>query len=176
MSLNNRITPCLWFDGQAEEAANFYTSIFKNSKILQVQRYTEAGHDIHGQEAGSVMMVEFELNGHRFAGLNGGPQFKFDEAVSFQIDCANQEEVDYYWEKLGEGGDEKKKGCGWLADKFGVSWQVVPSAVKEMMSDPDKSKVMRVTDAVMKMKKLDIAALEKVRNEEGKFKRVGHDV
>lgn len=161
MSLN-KITPCLWFDGQAEEAASHYISIFqKNSKITNIQRYTEAGKEHHGQEAGSIMVVAFELHGHPFVGLNGGPLFKFNEAISFQIDCASQEEVDHYWEKLGEGGDETKRQCGWLADKFGVAWQVVPTVLKEMMDSPDEEKVKRVTVAMMAMKKLDIAALQK---------------
>ncbi|RYP40350.1 hypothetical protein DL767_001762 [Monosporascus sp. MG133] len=160
MSLN-KITTCLWFDGQAEEAANLYISIFKNSKITHAQRYTEVGQEIHGQEPGSLMVIGFELNGHPFVGLNGGPLFKFSEAISFQIDCANQEEVDYYWEKLGAGGDEAKRQCGWLSDKFGVSWQVVPKALKEMLHNPDNEKVKRVTVAMMAMKKLDIAELQK---------------
>lgn len=160
MSLN-KITTCLWFDGRAEEAANHYTSIFQNSKISHIQRYTEAGQEHHGQAPGSVLVVEFSLNGHPFVGLNGGPHFKFNEAVSFQIDCANQAEVDYYWDKLGEGGDEARRQCGWLADKFGVAWQVVPSRLKELMSQDDKVKADRVTVAMMKMKKLDIEALEK---------------
>jgi predicted 3-demethylubiquinone-9 3-methyltransferase (glyoxalase superfamily) len=160
MSLNN-ITTCLWFDGQAEEAANHYTSIFKNSKITTKQLYTEAGKEVHGREPGSIMVVEFELNGHKFVGLNGGPLFKFNEAISFQIDCGDQEEVDYYWEKLGEGGDEAKCQCGWLADKFGVSWQVVPRVLKELMADEDAEKAKRVTVAMLAMKKIDIAGLQK---------------
>jgi predicted 3-demethylubiquinone-9 3-methyltransferase (glyoxalase superfamily) len=155
----SKITPCLWFDGQAEEAAHFYTAIFKNSKILRTQRYTDAGQHAHNREPGSVMAVEFELNGLRFVGLNGGPHFTFNEAISFQIDCSDQEEVDHYWYKLGEGGNETKQQCGWLADKFGVSWQVVPSALKDMMSDDDVEKVKRVTAAMMGMKKLDIGKL-----------------
>ncbi|KAK9326075.1 3-demethylubiquinone-9 3-methyltransferase-domain-containing protein [Lipomyces orientalis] len=161
MSLN-KITTCLWFNGQAEEAANYYTSIFKNSKITHVQRYTEAGKEIHGQEPGSVLVVEFKLDDHSFVALNGGPQFKFNESISFQVDCASQDEVDYFWKKLGEGGDEAKRQCGWLADKFGVSWQIVPTALKEMLSDPDRAKADRVTVEMMKMKKLDIATLRKV--------------
>jgi len=155
------ITTCLWFNGQAEEAANFYISIFPNSKITHIQRYLEAGKEIHGQEPGSVLVAEFNLDGHRFVGLNGGPQFKLSEAVSFQIDCASQDEVDYYWGKLGEGGDPAKQQCGWLADKFGVSWQVVPTALKEMLSSGKTDGVGRVTEAMMKMHKLDIAELEK---------------
>jgi predicted 3-demethylubiquinone-9 3-methyltransferase (glyoxalase superfamily) len=157
----NKITTCLWFDGQAEEAAKFYTSIFKNSHIKGSQPYSDAGEEIHGQKPGSTMVVEFELNGHPFVGLNGGPLFKFNEAISFQIHCANQEEIDYYWDKLGEGGDEKKQQCGWLGDKFGVSWQVVPSNMKELMGGGDKERSDRVTNAFMKMKKLDIAELKK---------------
>jgi predicted 3-demethylubiquinone-9 3-methyltransferase (glyoxalase superfamily) len=163
MSLN-KITTCLWFDGQAEEAANHYTSIFKNSSIITTQRYTDAGTETHGREPGSVMVVEFELNGQRFVGLNGGPHFKFSPAISFQIDCHDQDEVDYYWEKLGEGGDESTRQCGWLADKFGVSWQVVPTVLKKLLGDEDKAKVKRVTAAMMSMKKLDIAGLEKARD------------
>lgn len=160
MSLN-KITICLWFDGQAEEAANHYTSIFQNSKITNIQRYTDAGKEHHGREPGSVMVVAFELNGHPFVGLNGGPHFKFNEAVSFQVDCANQDEVDYYWEKLGEGGDEARRQCGWLADKFGVAWQVVPTALKEMLDGNDVEKVKRVTVEMMSQTKMDIAALRK---------------
>ncbi|OCL11649.1 putative 3-demethylubiquinone-9 3-methyltransferase [Glonium stellatum] len=160
MSLN-KITPCLWFNGQAEEAANFYTSIFKNSKVTKIQRYTEAGKEAHGQEPGSVLVTAFELNGQPFVALNGGPQFKFNEAISFQIDCANQEEVDYYWEHLGKDADGSKQQCGWLGDKFGVVWQVVPTALKEMLGDSDVERVKRVTVAMMAMKKLNIAELRK---------------
>jgi predicted 3-demethylubiquinone-9 3-methyltransferase (glyoxalase superfamily) len=160
MSLN-KITTCLWFDGQAEEAADYYTSIFKNSKITHTQRFHEAGKEIHGQEPGNVMVVEFELNGHVFVALNGGPLFKFSEAVSFQIDCADQSEIDYYWEKLGAGGDPAKQQCGWLADKFGVSWQVTPKVLKEMIADSDKAKAERAMAAMLQMKKFDIEALKK---------------
>lgn len=155
------ITPCLWFDGQAEEAANFYISIFKSGRILSAQRFTEAGQEIHGRPPGSVMVIEFELNGQKFTGLNGGPHFKFNEAVSFQIHCETQEEVDHYWDRLGEGGDENAKQCGWLKDRFGLSWQVVPTPLLRMLADKDPAKVMRVTEAMMQMKKLDIAALRK---------------
>ena len=116
-----KITPCLWFDAQAEEAAKFYTSIFKNSKIVSMTRYGEAGHEVHGRPAGTVMTVAFELDGHAFTALNGGPLFKFNEAISFQVSCKTQEELDYYWEKLSEGGDAKAQQCGWLKDKYGVS-------------------------------------------------------
>jgi len=158
---SNKITPCLWFNGQAEEAANLYTSLFKNSRITKVTRYTEAGQEIHGQPANQVLVVAFELGGQPFVALNGGPQFKFNEAVSFQIDCANQDEVDDFWVKLGEGGDESKRQCGWIADRFGVSWQVVPNVLAKMLDDPDIEKVKRVTVAMMAMKKLDIADLQK---------------
>ena len=166
VKVTNKITPCLWFNGNAEEAANLYTSVFKNSKITNISRYTEAGKEFHGHEAGQVLVVAFELDGHPFVGLNGGPQFKFSEAVSFQIDCADQAEVDHFWEKLGEGGDPEKRQCGWLADKFGVAWQVVPSALTKMLTDPDVEKVKRATVAMMHMKKFDIAGLQKAFNGE----------
>jgi len=156
-----QITTCLWFDGQAEDAANFYVSIFKKSKITHIQRYTDAGKEHHGHEAGTVLVAEFELNGHRFVGLNGGPQFKHSPAVSFMINCDTQEEVDYYWDKLKEGGPEEAQQCGWVTDKFGVSWQVVPKVLYEMMSHPDKEKANRATVAMMHMKKLEIEGLQK---------------
>ncbi|RYP70680.1 hypothetical protein DL771_005284 [Monosporascus sp. 5C6A] len=155
------LTTCLWFDGQAEEAANFYVSVFKNSKITHIQRYSDAGKELHGHEPGTVLIVEFELNGHRFVGLNGGPNFKFSPATSFMVDCDTQEEVDYYWDKLREGGDVAAQQCGWLADKYGVSWQIVPRVLKRMMSSPDKEKADRATMAMMQMHKLDIAGLQK---------------
>lgn len=148
-------TTCLWFDTQGEEAANFYASIFKNSRIGDVQRYTSAGP---GPE-GSVMTVQFELNGQRFMALNGGPQYHFTPAVSLVVECADQAEVDYYWERLSEGGEEV--ACGWLQDKFGLSWQVVPTPFLEMITDPNPEKVTRVTQAMFAMKKLDLAALER---------------
>ena len=154
------ITPCLWFDSQAEEAARFYTGIFKNSRIGTISRYGEAGHEVHGRTAGSVMTVEFELNGQPFTALNGGPHFKFNEAVSFQIMCQTQEEVDHYWNKLSQGGDPKAQQCGWLKDKYGLSWQVVPSVLAKLMSDPDREKAGRVMEALLQMKKLDIAELK----------------
>jgi predicted 3-demethylubiquinone-9 3-methyltransferase (glyoxalase superfamily) len=159
MATIQAITPCLWFDSQAEEAARFYTGIFKNSKIGKVSRYTEAGNEVHGQPAGKVMVVQFELNGQPFTALNGGPQFKFNEAISFQVMCQTQEEVDHYWNKLSQGGDPKAQQCGWLKDKFGLSWQVVPTVLAELMSDPDKEKSGRAMEAMLQMKKLDIAAL-----------------
>jgi predicted 3-demethylubiquinone-9 3-methyltransferase (glyoxalase superfamily) len=155
------IVPCLWFDTQGEEAARFYTGIFKNSKIGKISRYTEAGREVHGRPAGSVMTVEFELNGQPFTALNGGPHFKFNEAVSFQIICQNQEEVDHYWNKLTQAGDPSAQQCGWLKDKYGLSWQVVPTVLVELMSDPDREKSGRAMQALLQMKKLDIAALKR---------------
>jgi predicted 3-demethylubiquinone-9 3-methyltransferase (glyoxalase superfamily) len=159
MEPTKRIAPCLWFDDQAEEAAKFYTGIFENSKITQVARYGEAGREVHGKEPGSVMTVAFELDGNPFTALNGGPVFKFTEAISFQVDCETQQEVDHFWTKLSEGGDPQAQQCGWLKDKFGVSWQIVPKVLVELMSDPDPMKGQRATAAMMQMKKLDIAAL-----------------
>jgi predicted 3-demethylubiquinone-9 3-methyltransferase (glyoxalase superfamily) len=155
-----KITPCLWFDTEAEDAAKFYCSIFENSKIEQVSRYVDAGQEIHGKKAGSVMVVAFNLEGQKFVALNGGPQFKFDEAISFQISCRTQKEVDYFWSKLtAEGG--KEGPCGWLKDKFGLSWQVVPTSLIDMMLDKDANKLARVTNAFLKMKKFDIEALKR---------------
>lgn len=156
-----RITPCLWFDDQAEEAAGFYTGLFPNSWIVEVSRYGEAGHEFHGKPPGSVMTVAFELDGQAFTALNGGPVFKFNEAVSFQVNCETQEEVDFYWEKLSAGGDQAAQQCGWLKDRFGVSWQVVPGALIEMMNDIDRTKAERVTEAMLSMKKIDIAELQR---------------
>lgn len=161
MQISQKIAPCLWFDNQAEAAANFYTSVFKNSKITKISRYGEAGHEIHKRPAGSVMTVAFELAGQPFTALNGGPIFKFNEAISFQVYCDTQEEVDYYWDRLSAGGDERAKQCGWLKDKYGVSWQVVPVVLEEMMNDPDRRKSERVMTALLQMKKLDIAALKR---------------
>jgi predicted 3-demethylubiquinone-9 3-methyltransferase (glyoxalase superfamily) len=155
-----KITPCLWFDSNAEEAVNFYASIFKNSKIGKTSRYGEAGYEIHGKPAGTVLTIEFELNGQAFTALNGGPIFKFNEAISFQVSCESQEEVDYYWEKLSEGGDEKAQQCGWLKDKYGLSWQIVPTALGKMLADNDTNKTDRVMTALLKMKKIDIKTLE----------------
>jgi len=148
-----KITPNLWFDTEAEEAADFYVSVFKNSRVVNVARYTEAGP----RPAGTVMTVEFELDGNRFVGINGGPQFKFDEAVSFQITCETQDEVDYYWERLTDGGQESQ--CGWLKDRFGLAWQVVPSGMAEVFANPDPESARRAMEAMLKMSKLDIATL-----------------
>ncbi|SOD41992.1 VOC family protein [Nitrosovibrio sp. Nv4] len=161
MESTQKITPCLWFDDQAEEAVEFYTGIFRNSKILNISRYGEAGHEIHGKPAGTVMTVTFELQGQAFTALNGGPAFKFNEAISFQVDCETQEEVDYYWEKLSEGGDEKAQQCGWLKDKYGVSWQVVPGILLKMLNDPNPEKSQRTMEAMLRMKKIDIAELKR---------------
>jgi predicted 3-demethylubiquinone-9 3-methyltransferase (glyoxalase superfamily) len=131
-----RITPCLWFDDQAEEAAKFYTAVFRDSRIVRVARYGEAGHDVHGRPAGTVMIVAFELDGQAFTALNGGPMFKFNEAISLQVNCETQEEVDYYWERLSEGGDRSAQQCGWLKDRYGVSWQIVPTVLPELVGNP----------------------------------------
>ena len=152
------ITPCLWFDTEAEQAANHYVSIFQNSRIGKIGRYGKEGKEFHGKEAGSVMAVEFEIEGMTFVALNGGPQFKFDEAISFQIHCDTQAEVDYFWSRLSEGG--KEGPCGWLKDKFGLSWQVVPDALIELLQDANAEKSGRVMKSMLQMKKLDIAALK----------------
>ena len=166
MISSEKIVPCLWFDTQAEEAARFYTDIFKNSKIGTITRYSDAGHEVHGRAAGTVMTVDFELNGQKFTALNGGPHFKFNEAISFQIMCKDQEEVDYYWNKLSQGGDPSAQQCGWLKDRFGLSWQVVPTPLLEMMTDPDQEKADRTMEAMLQMKKLDIAELERAHDGE----------
>ena len=151
-----KLSTCLWFDTQAEEAAKFYVSVFKNSKVGHVSHYAQ---DVQGKKAGSVMVVEFEINGQAFTALNGGPQYKFTEAVSFQVACDSQEEIDYFWDRLTEGGQEGP--CGWLKDRFGLSWQVVPNQLIEMMLDKDAKKVARVTNAFLQMKKFDIEALKR---------------
>ena len=160
-----KISPCLWFDDQGEEAAKFYTSIFKDSKIGDVTRYGKEGYEIHGREEGTVMTVEFEIEGQKFLALNGGPIFKFNEAISFQVYCETQEELDNYWEKLSEGGDEKAQQCGWLKDKYGVSWQIVPTILIKMLKDKDSEKSQRVMKAMLQMHKLDISTLKKAYNE-----------
>jgi predicted 3-demethylubiquinone-9 3-methyltransferase (glyoxalase superfamily) len=150
-----KITPCLWFDDQAEDAANFYTSVFPSSRIVDVDRYGEAGP----RPAGMVMIVTFELDGQLFTALNGGPEFTIDEAISFEVSCETQEEVDHYWSKLSEGGEEGP--CGWLKDKFGVSWQIVPNALPRLLRDSDREKSQRVMKAMLGMKKIEIDELEK---------------
>jgi predicted 3-demethylubiquinone-9 3-methyltransferase (glyoxalase superfamily) len=164
MSIVARIAPCLWFEDQAERAAGFYTSIFPNSRIDRIARYGAAGHDIHGRPAGSVMTVSFELDRQPFTALNGGPLFRFNEAISLQVFCASQTEIDYYWSKLGDGGDEKAQQCGWLKDMYGLSWQIVPSALGEMLGDPKSPSSERVMNAMLAMKKLDLAALQRAHD------------
>ena len=154
-----KITPCLWFDTEGEEAANFYTSVFPNSRIVDVSRYGEAGP----RPEGTVMVVSFELDGQKFTALNGGPEFTFSEAISFQVSCENQEEVDAFWSKLSEGGEEGP--CGWLKDKYGVSWQIVPTALPRLLGDPDREKSQRVMQAMLKMKKIEIDELERAAAE-----------
>lgn len=160
-SATQRITPFLWFDNQAEEAAKFYTSIFKNSKVLTTTRYTKEAEQASGRPAGSVMTVEFQLEGQPFTALNGGPIFKFNEALSLVVHCKNQEEVDYYWNKLTEGGDKQAQQCGWLKDRFGLSWQVIPDKLLKLLSDPDPEKGRRVMAAMLQMKKIDLPELER---------------
>lgn len=161
-----KIIPCLWFDRNAEEAANFYTSIFKNSKIGHISRYGEAGYEIHRMPAGTVLTIEFELNGQKFTALNGGPVFKFNEAISFQVHCESQDEVDYYWDRLSAGGDEKAQQCGWLKDKFGLSWQIVPTLLVKLLQDPDPQKSARVMNAMLQMKKIEIKRLQQAYDED----------
>jgi predicted 3-demethylubiquinone-9 3-methyltransferase (glyoxalase superfamily) len=155
-----KITPFLWFDNQAEEAVKFYTSVFKNSKIVNVARYGEAGAKASGKPMGTAMTVAFQLGGQEFVALNGGPHFKLTEAISFVVNCKTQEEVDHYWEKLSEGGNEKAQQCGWLKDKYGLSWQIVPTVLGEMLQDKDARKSERVMSSLLKMKKLDIKTLK----------------
>jgi len=166
MATMQRITSCLWFDKQAEEAAKYYTSIFKNSRIGKISHYGNEGQEVHGMAPGTVLTIEFELEGQKFLGLNGGPLFKFTEAISLVVNCETQEEVDYYWDKLSEGGDPKAQQCGWLKDKFGLSWQVVPTIMAELLSDTDPAKAGRAMRALLQMKKLDIETLK--RASEGK--------
>ena len=160
MATMQKISSNLWFDNQAEEAANFYVSVFRNSKIGRITRYNEEGHEIHKRPAGSIMTVEFFLDGQTFVALNGGPIFKFNESISFIINCDTQEEIDYYWNKLTEGGDPNSQQCGWLKDKFGLSWQVVPVMLDDMFLDSTENS-KRAMKAMLGMKKLDIDALQK---------------
>ncbi len=161
MQFTHKISPCLWFDNQAEEAANFYVSVFKNSKIVATSRYSKVGQEIHHRPPGSVMTVAFELEGQPFTALNGGPEFKFNEAISLQINCRNQEEVNYYWDKLSKGGDPKAQQCGWVKDKFGLSWQVVPTVLLDMLKDHESQTAQRAMEAMLQMKKIDIRELER---------------
>ncbi len=161
MATLQRITPCLWFDDQAEEAARLYTGIFPNSRITATTHYSDVGTEIHGRPPGSVMVVQFELDGHPFTGLNGGPIFQFNEAVSFQVNCTSQDEIDFYWSRLGAGGDPRAQQCGWLKDRFGLSWQVVPEGMDRMMADADSPGAKRAMAAMLRMKKIDMAELER---------------
>ena len=154
-----KITPFLWFDGQAEEAVNYYVSIFKKSRISSISRYDDAGAAASGRPKGSAMTVAFELEGQAFVALNGGPMFKFTEAISFVVDCETQAEIDHYWEKLSEGGEKNAQQCGWLKDKYGLSWQIVPRVLGELLSGPDPAKAGRVMQVMLQMKKIDLAAL-----------------
>ena len=156
-----KITPCLWFDTQAEEAAKFYASVFKNSKVGKVSRYGKEGFEVHGKKAGTVMTVEFEIEGQKFLALNGGPHFKFNEAVSFQVPCETQEEIDYFWSTLAKDGEEGR--CGWLKDKFGLSWQVFPRALPEMLMDGNSETAQRVMRSTLQMRKIDLAALKRAQ-------------
>jgi predicted 3-demethylubiquinone-9 3-methyltransferase (glyoxalase superfamily) len=160
MATMQKIKSNLWFDHQAEEAAKYYTTIFKNSAILKTTHYGKEGFEIHKMPEGTVMTVEFQLEGQRFVALNGGPLFQFNEAISFIVSCVSQPEVDYYWEKLSRGSDPSSQQCGWLKDKFGVSWQIVPERLTEMQEDKDHEKTERVMKAMLQMKKLDIHTLE----------------
>ena len=161
MARKTRITPCLWFASEALEAAKHYVRIFRNSKVRRIMRYGKAGQEQHGQKPGSVLMVEFELDGQLFTALNGGPIFKFNEAVSLQVYCKDQKEVDYYWKKLGAGGDPAAQVCGWLKDKYGLSWQIVPEKQIELISNPKSAKSQRAFAEMMRQKKPDLAAVQK---------------
>lgn len=156
-----KIVPCLWFDSQAEEAAKYYTSVFKDSRIGKITRYGKEGFEIHGKPEGSVLTVEFEIEGQTFTAMNGGPAFRFNEAISFQVMCDTQEEIDDYWEKLTRGGDEQAQQCGWLKDRYGVSWQVVPVGLDELVGNPDSEQSQRAMRAMLQMKKIDLAELRR---------------
>ncbi|MES2933240.1 MAG: VOC family protein [Pseudomonadota bacterium] len=156
-----KISPCLWFDDQAEAAVAYYVGIFPNSKIMKILRYSEVGQEIHGKQPGSVMSINFELDGQSFSALNGGPIFKFNEAVSFQVNCETQEEVDYYWDKLSAGGDKEAQQCGWLKDQYGVSWQIVPKVLLDMLGDNDTEKAQRAMSAMLGMHKIEIDDLQR---------------
>jgi predicted 3-demethylubiquinone-9 3-methyltransferase (glyoxalase superfamily) len=164
MQFNSKIVPCLWFDSEGEDAARFYTGIFPNSRITHIERYPSSGQEVHGQPPGKVMIVAFELAGQSFTALNGGPQFKFTEAISLQVMCDSAEEVDHFWSKLGEGGPVEAQQCGWIKDRFGLSWQIVPRRLMEMLADPDKAKATRAFSAMLDMKKLELPALERAFN------------
>jgi predicted 3-demethylubiquinone-9 3-methyltransferase (glyoxalase superfamily) len=164
MQITSKIVPCLWFDDQGEDAARFYTELFPNSRITHVARYGEAGKEVHGRKPGSAMTVSFELAGQSFTALNGGPHFKFNEAISLQILCDSQQEVDHYWNALATGGPVEAQQCGWVKDRYGLSWQVIPKAFLDMMTSPDTAAIERAFGAMMKMKKLDLAELQRAFN------------
>lgn len=164
MAKMQRISPCLWFDGQAEEAVKFYTSVFKNSKIGKISHYGSEGFEVHHIPEGTVLTVQFFLEDQEFVALNGGPEFKFNEAMSLMINCETQQEIDYYWEKLSEGGDKSAQVCGWLKDKFGVSWQVAPIFVSDVLSKGTNARTENMMKTLMKMKKLDLAKLKEAYN------------
>jgi predicted 3-demethylubiquinone-9 3-methyltransferase (glyoxalase superfamily) len=166
MKFAQRITPCLWFDDRAEEAARFYVAIFPNSKIVSISRYPKAGFETHNRPAGSVMIVAFELDGQPFTAINGGPVFTFNEAVSLQVYCDTQKELDGYWEKLSKGGDPAAQQCGWLKDKYGLSWQILPAGLMDLYADHESPQTQRVMEAMLRMKKLDIGSLERAASGE----------
>lgn len=170
MATLQKITPNLWFDQNAEEAVNFYVNVFPNSSIGAVTRFGHAGHDIHKMEAGTVMTIDFEIEGQQFVALNGGPVFQFSEAISFIVNCGTQEEIDYYWNALSEGSDPAAQQCGWLKDQFGLSWQIVPSNMQQLQLEADEEGRERLITAMLGMKKLDMAALEKAAKEKTKEK------
>ena len=161
MQTAQKIAPCLWFDDQGEAAAEFYVSIFKRSRIVKIARYGEAGKEVHGMKPGSVLTVAFELDGQSFTALNGGPVFKFTEAISLQVNCDTQKEIDYYWEALSHGSDPAAQQCGWLKDRYGLSWQVVPTMLQELMKDHTTETARRATEAILRMTKIDISELER---------------
>ena len=164
MATLQRITPCLWFADEAEDAARFYTGIFKNSRIVLITRYSAVGFEAHHRPAGSVMVVAFELDGHTFTALNGGPVFKFNEAISLQVNCATQDEIDHYWNALSAGGDPKAQQCGWLKDRYGLSWQIVPDIMDELFTNENSPGTQRAMEAMLTMKKIDIAALRRAHD------------
>jgi predicted 3-demethylubiquinone-9 3-methyltransferase (glyoxalase superfamily) len=164
MVTTKRISPCLWFAEEAEDAARFYTGIFKSSRINSITRYGTAGFETHHRPAGSVMTVAFELDGQPFTALNAGPLFQFNEAISFEVNCATQDEIDYYWDRLSAGGDPDAQQCGWLKDRFGLSWQIVPDGIGELFEDEESPGAQRAMEAMLRMKKLDIAALRRAHD------------
>jgi predicted 3-demethylubiquinone-9 3-methyltransferase (glyoxalase superfamily) len=169
MATLQKIVPHFWFEKQAEEAANYYVSIFKNSRVGKISRYGKEGFEIHHMPEGTVMTIEFTLEGQKFLGLNGGPLFKFNESVSFVVNCETQDEIDHYWDKLTEGGDKNSQQCGWLKDKFGLSWQVVPTRLSELMNNADPKKSGAVMKALLQMKKIDIGKLEEAASKQAVF-------